>query len=169
MRKQIKKDALPEGKSQHVSLADLLPLMEEVIKAGKTFRLFPMGNSMRPLLREGKDSVLLVYISPQDVQGNDMILYRREDGAFVLHRVVAVEKDGTLTLRGDSQYYNETGISKEQVIALVQGFYRGGKYHDCESSLYYRFYLFRRRLSYPLRRFSFRVSSFLRRRLTKRR
>ena len=35
---------------------------------------------------------------------------KRKDGKYILHRVVKVCKDGTYTMRGDNQIYNEKGI-----------------------------------------------------------
>ncbi len=156
-------------REEKITLSDLLPLIEEVIGSGKAFRLFPMGKSMLPLLCEGRDSVMLVSPALKAWERGDMLLYRRADGAFVLHRVVHHEANGTLTMRGDNQYYDEKGVAPESVIAFVCGFYRNGKYHDCATSLSYRFYLWRRRLSYPARRFFVRALSYLRRKRHERR
>lgn len=41
-------------------LAEYVPLIEEVISSEGEFRLFPRGTSMLPLLRQGRDSVILV-------------------------------------------------------------------------------------------------------------
>ncbi len=158
-----------EPREEKITLSELLPLIEEVIGGGKSFRLFPMGKSMLPLLCEGRDSVMLVSPTLKAFKTGDMLLYRRKDGAFVLHRVVRAEGDGTLTMRGDNQYYDEKGVLPETVIALVCGFYRKGRYQDCEKSFSYRFYLWRRRLSYPIRRFFFRLRAFLRRKRHERR
>ena len=41
------------------ALNDTIELIEEVIGSGGEFRLFPKGVSMRPLLVQGRDSVVL--------------------------------------------------------------------------------------------------------------
>jgi len=145
---------MEEIRKEKTELKDLYPTICAVIAAGGEFMLYPNGKSMLPTIRPGKDAVLLS--APQDLQAGDMILYRRKNGAFVLHRIVRIEADGTYTLRGDNQYYDEHGILHEQVIAKVDSFYRGKKKIFCTSRRH-RFYLWRRRVSYPLRNFSFRV------------
>ena len=42
-----------------VGLAEMWPIMEEQIKADKTVKFTPGGNSMLPLIRPGVDSVLI--------------------------------------------------------------------------------------------------------------
>ena len=63
-------------------------------------------------------------------------LYQRENGSFILHRIVKVEKDGTYTCAGDGQTSLETGVRQEQVIAVVQSFTRKGKKISCQNKGY---------------------------------
>ena len=56
-----------------------------------------------------------------------MILYRRDNGMLVLHRIVRVE-DGRYTLVGDAQTELEPGIRPDQVLALVTSVCRKGKH-----------------------------------------
>jgi len=107
------------------SLEELLPLITEVTAAGGEFRLHPRGTSMRPMLREGKDSVALV--RPDAPRKREIYLYRRASGQFVLHRLMRVEKDGTLTFCGDNQLLLEHGITSDVLIARVEAYYRGQK------------------------------------------
>ncbi|MBQ3483703.1 MAG: S24/S26 family peptidase [Clostridia bacterium] len=107
------------------SLEELLPLITEVTEAGGEFRLHPRGTSMRPMLREGKDSVVLV--RPDTPRKREIYLYRRASGQFVLHRLLRVEKNGTLTFCGDNQLYLERGIAADALIARVSAYYRGKK------------------------------------------
>ncbi len=148
---------------QQIELADLLPIMQEVFDRGSTFRLAPSGRSMLPTIREGVDSVLLTRAEPERVAVGDMVLYRRENGAFVLHRVVRREQDGSLTMRGDNQYSDERGILPSQLIATVLGIYHGETYIPCTDRGYLAAQR-RRRRSYPWRRFFFRAHRFIRRR-----
>lgn len=73
-------------------------MIRAVISAGGCFRLWPRGRSMRPLLREGRDSVLLA--APDGAEVGDSLLIRTPDGRFLLHRAVAL--DETVTLKGDA-------------------------------------------------------------------
>ena len=43
-----------------MTLVEMWPVMEEQIKTGKTVKFTPGGNSMRPMLYSGRDSVTLV-------------------------------------------------------------------------------------------------------------
>ena len=47
-----------------------------------------------------------------------MILYRRDSGRYILHRIYRVES-GSYTLVGDAQTQLETGIRPDQVLARV--------------------------------------------------
>ena len=106
---------------QVLSLDELYPIIDEVISSGGEFRLYPRGTSMMPLLREGLDSVLLV--SPRDVSVNDIVLYKRDDGHFVLHRVVKI-KNGEYIMCGDNQYILERGITASHLLARVKCVFR---------------------------------------------
>jgi hypothetical protein len=54
-----------------------------------------------------------------------MLLYRRKNGQYVLHRVAMAGQ--TLTLIGDGQVGLEPGIQSEQVLAVVSAVRRKGK------------------------------------------
>lgn len=47
-----------------------------------------------------------------------MILYRRDNGAYILHRIYRVTPDG-YRLVGDAQILIEKGVRPDQVLALV--------------------------------------------------
>ena len=135
-----------------IKLHDLLPIVKEVLASGNEFRIHPEGVRMLPYLKEGRDAVMLHPFDGRPRRG-DLLLYERTCGTLVLHRVVKVEKNGTISFRGDNQYFIERGIRPEQVIATVKRFYRNGKeiYTDALAS---RLYCARRTLFYPWRRIS---------------
>lgn len=111
-------------------MEDMWPLIADTLLAGGDFRLFTRGTSMRPLLREGRDSVLLESVTTPAV--GDILLYRRQEGQFVLHRLVNVTKTG-LSFLGDGQRTLEEGVPAECVLARVKGIYRDERYYpiDC--------------------------------------
>lgn len=109
---------------QFVNLCDLYPVIDEVISSGGEFRMYPRGVSMLPLLVQGEDSVVLVSLG--DVCVNDMILYRRDNGQFVLHRLVKIEGD-EYVMCGDNQGELERGIKREHLLAKVKYFYKKDK------------------------------------------
>ena len=124
-----------------------MPLIEERLSAGQRVKLSPRGISMLPMSRQGKDSV---YLSspPEKLKKFDIPLYRREDGSFVLHRVVKVGE--TYTCIGDNQFRTEKGIEHSSVIAVVTAFEREGKYYSVLGKGY-RLYCMLWHLSRPAR------------------
>jgi len=106
------------------SLEGLLPTMEKIFDEGGCFRLYPRGVSMRPLLREGIDSVLLVRDGVPSV--GDIVLCRRKSGSFILHRVHKIEGE-SLYLTADSYPAEEPEgpLPLSSVTARVSAVYRG--------------------------------------------
>ncbi len=119
-----------------VSMADLVPLIKEVVSGGGKFSFKVTGGSMFPLLIEGRDSVILEKVDT--LKAGDIILYQRDDGNYVLHRIVKI-KGGELYLCGDAQFVVEYPIRYDQVIAVVTAFVRGGETIKI-TDLKYKFY-----------------------------
>lgn len=107
-------------------MQDLMPLLMDTLQKGGSVKFQPKGTSMLPMLRQGIDSVVLAPM-PAELKRYDIPLYRRRDGSYVLHRIVDVGK--TITCMGDNQFVPERGITREQMLGIVVGFYRGDKYH----------------------------------------
>ena len=72
---------------------------------------------MSPFLIHGRDTVYLSRLTRPARRG-DVLLYRRDNGAYVLHRVYAVKAEG-YTMVGDAQTELEPGIRPDQIIAIV--------------------------------------------------
>lgn len=107
------------------NIEDISGVIKAVIESGGEFRLLPRGTSMLPYIREGRDSVALAK-PKRGVKKHDIILYRRYNGKYVLHRVVGVNKDGYI-MCGDNQTVFEPEIREEQIIGVVAAVYRGDK------------------------------------------
>ena len=142
-------------------MAQLMPLIRERLEAGQTVRFSPMGVSMLPMLRQGIDSVVLSPV-PEKLKKYDLPLYQRDDGKFILHRIVQV--GDTYTCMGDNQFQPEPGLRHDQMIALVTAFYRGERQIHCDSPLY-QLYCRVWHYSRPVRRFWRRGIGWLRRHL----
>lgn len=100
------------------------PLLSAMEEAG-TVPLVISGSSMTPFLAHGRDTVFLSKIE-RPLQRGDMVLYRRDNGAYILHRVCRVEGDA-YTFVGDAQTRLERGIRRDQTLALVTAVQRKGK------------------------------------------
>ena len=101
-------------------MSEMVGLIEEVISGDGEFRLYPKGTSMLPLIKQGKDSVILV--KPGLLSIGDIVLYKRKSGQFVLHRIIKI-KGKDLFLCGDNQSDIEKGITTDNVIAKVKAVY----------------------------------------------
>ena len=112
---------------------EMMPLIIERLSVGGEVKISPKGVSMLPMLRQGKDSVILSPV-PETLQKYDLPLYKRDDGKYVLHRIVSVGE--TLECVGDNHYEIEKNIRKDQIIAVVTAFYRGEKLWKTDNLIY---------------------------------
>ncbi len=122
-----------------MKLEDALPLIEAAFSAGAPFRFFQRGTSMMPMLRQGKDSVQLVSPKVRKPQKGEVIFYRRENGQFVLHRAIGVDKNGNFIACGDCQVIPEKGIKPDSIIGVLEGFYRGDDFVSADNAEYKRY------------------------------
>lgn len=117
-----------------VPMEDLMPLIQEVLSKGQDVHISPKGVSMLPMLRQGIDSVVLSPIT-KELRKYDIPLYRRDNGKYVLHRIVDVGNGYTCI--GDNQFSPEPNLRHEQMIAVVTAFYRGNKKYSTSSLAYW--------------------------------
>ena len=92
--------------SKEVQLEELMPIIRESLAAGNNVRFLPKGVSMLPMLRQGTDSVLLSPL-PETLKKYDLPLYQRDNGQYVLHRIVKTGE--TYTCVGDNQFFWKPG------------------------------------------------------------
>lgn len=104
-----------------VLMDQLLGLLEET----ESVPLVISGSSMVPFLVHGRDTVYLSKVK-RPLKKGDMILYRRDNGAYILHRICRVDGE-TYTLVGDAQTWLEPGVRQDQVLAVVSAVCRKGK------------------------------------------
>ena len=88
-----------------------------------TIRL--QGESMRPLIRKGRDRVTIVPVK-RSLKVGDIVLFRSGDGRYVVHRVCALRTDMVCTL-GDNCSFNDGWIPREDVWGLVVKMERNGR------------------------------------------
>lgn len=118
-----------------IGMEDLSCLMEDVFVQGGTFRFIPLGRSMLPTIREKKDTVILQNPERKVPGKYDVVLYKRTNGQFVLHRITGIS-NGRYTMCGDNQYITEPGIEKEQILGVLTSFIRNGKQISSDAFLY---------------------------------
>lgn len=135
------------------SIHEIAPYIKEAIENGKDVRLTVTGFSMYPLLRDGSDDVILT--KSAKIKKHDVVLFKRENGDFVLHRVIKV-KGNILTIAGDNETKKERSVPKDNVIASMKAFVRSGKIHTTDA-LWYKIYSKLWLFIFPLRHIAARV------------
>ena len=124
--------------SVKMTMEELLPFIEEAFKNNQSFKIPVTGTSMLPLLVQGRDFVIIEEIKTP-LKTGDLPLYRRADGTFVLHRIVAVNEDGSFVMCGDNQFLKEYGITESNIIGVVTEIIRDGKSFSVEDERYKKY------------------------------
>ena len=96
------------------------------------------GASMLPLLKEGRDQVVIKQIK-NPIRKGDVLLYVRPDGTHVLHRVYKATKN-FLVMCGDNQTILEYNVRFDAVLGVLDGIYSGRRYINVNKSLKYKLY-----------------------------
>ena len=138
---------------------DIAKLLEEGHKA----RISPEGYSMYPLIIPGRDHVELEpFVKQRDkLHRGDILLYRRDTGLLVLHRVHRIDPQGRLYFCGDNQSDLEGPIMQRQVLGKVSRINRKGREfstHNVRYKFYSGFWI----ISRPLRPLMHTVAQGLR-------
>ena len=119
-------------KTVTLPMEQLIGVVQLQLSQQGTASLVVTGNSMWPLFRHMRDRVLLA--PPENCQKGDIVLYQRENGRFVLHRIVKTEKEICICC-GDNQCEKET-IQKDWILAVVTDFERKGKLYSVTAKGY---------------------------------
>ncbi len=106
---------------------------EELKKYGRL--IYPnVGVSMMPLLRQHRD-LMIIEPTKGKCQKYDAVLYRRENGQYVLHRILKV-RENDYVICGDNCYTCEYGITDKHILGVLTGFVRDGKTYYVDNKLY---------------------------------
>ena len=98
---------------------------EEIIRRDGRLIYTNGGDSMRPLIRECLD--LLIMTNPDGkLKKYDVPLYRRDTGQYVLHRVLKVRKEDYV-ICGDNRWQKEYGVTDRQIIGVLTAVVRDGR------------------------------------------
>ena len=114
-----------EHKVRVLEPEQLMPQLLELLEVTESVPLVISGSSMTPFLAHGRDTVYLTKIR-KPLKRGDMVLYRRDSGNYILHRVYRMKED-SYTMVGDAQTWLETGIRRDQILARVTAVCRRGK------------------------------------------
>lgn len=115
----------------------VFPAAIELMDNNIRVRITVTGRSMYPFLRENLDSVELKRTDYSEIKRGDIVLILRDNGMYVLHRVLRKEREYFFMV-GDAQQWIEGPLNPEQLIAKVTSVWRGNKCITC-STLSWRF------------------------------
>lgn len=120
--------------SNKISISEMAPLICEALEKNGEVSFVSTGRSMLPVIRDRKDTVTLTK-PPRNIKKGDVAFYRRDNGQYILHRVMFVNGD-TYVLRGDNRWDNEYNVSRSQIIGVLKSFERNGKVHNVTDRSY---------------------------------
>ena len=132
--------------------------IEEIIERDGQILEMPVGVSMWPMLKNRRDAIVIQKVA-RPLKTNDVVLYKRSNNRYVLHRIIRIDGD-SLVIRGDNCDRSERDVKTGDVIGVLQGFYKGKRYIDCDRNRGYKIYVFLCRATYlpriPVRK-AFRI------------
>ncbi|GEM_PF-295704 len=135
---------------------------EEVLNSTGKLLYKNVGVSMMPLIREGKDIMIIEKEPLNNLKKLDAVLFTRPGvigrGAYVLHRILKVNKDGTYWIVGDHCFGGET-VKRENIIGVLTGVVRDGKTISINDKNY-KFYVHLWCDLYPIRFIILRIKYF---------
>ena len=143
-----------------INMETLLPFIEEAFSRNLDFQIPITGTSMNPLLYQNRDYVKIQKpVLPLKI--GDIPLYRRKDGAFVLHRVVGIKDNGEYIMCGDNQFLLEYGITDTNIIGIAKTLIIDGKEINVDSDVEYlkhkKKFVENVGVRYPIRRLRYKL------------
>lgn len=98
---------------------------EDVIERDGRLIYTNVGDSMRPLIRQDRD-ILIIEKPVGRLKKYDVPLYKRDSGQYVLHRILKV-RERDYVICGDNRYSKEYGITDRNIIGVLMAVVRDGK------------------------------------------
>ena len=136
---------------------------EEVLNSNGRLVYTNVGVSMLPLIREGRDIMIIEKRGVSLLKKYDAVLYRRENikgrGEYVLHRIIKILPDGNFYIVGDNCTNGET-VKPSQILGVLTGLIRNGKPVDL-TGFRYKAYIALWCAPYRLRFFVLRANRFM--------
>jgi len=111
---------------------------EEIINTQGKLIYTNKGDSMMPLIKEGRDLIVISKVNGR-LKKYDVPLYKRDNGQYVLHRILKV-RENDYVICGDNRYYKEYGITDKHIIGVLTAVIRKDK-EISVNSFGYRLYV----------------------------
>lgn len=103
--------------------------VERLLNEGGEVMITIRGNSMQPVLRDGRDKVVLRRYEGSEVLRGEVMLFRYR-GGHVLHRVVSVEGE-RITFAGDGNYKLYEQAQRSDIVARMVAYIKDGRRVEC--------------------------------------
>lgn len=113
---------------------------EQVLEQHGRFVHTNVGDSMLPLLRQGRDLMVIEKRPEGRCKRYDAVLYKRPNGKYVLHRILKVRPQDYV-ICGDNRYTREYGVPDEWIIGILTAVLRDGKKMVPVTDWRYRLYV----------------------------
>ena len=127
--------------------------IEEVLKEEGLFVSTTVGVSMFPMLRNRRDTIIVMPYKGR-LKKYDVPIYKRGSD-YILHRIIEVRPD-SYVICGDNCIQKEYGITDEQILGVLTGFYRGSKKINMDG-VGYKLYVRVWHILYPVRKIYGRI------------
>lgn len=111
---------------------------EEILEKEGVLLYTNVGTSMMPLLREGRDIMVIEKKGPERCKKYDVPLYKRDNGQYILHRILEV-REHDYVICGDNQWHKETGITDRHILGVLKAVIRDGKEISVDDLEYLRY------------------------------
>lgn len=119
----------------------MIKTIEDIIREKGFYITRPKGTSMFPMLNQNKNEICVIKANADEINKYDVPLYKRENGEYVLHRVIDIDDSGFVCC-GDNQWVPEYGVRGEQIIGKLDRWYKGKKEHTVRDASYLRYVKF---------------------------
>ena len=136
---------------------------EEIIERDGKLVYTTRGYSMKPLLRQHRDLVVISKIT-EPLKKYDVILFKRNN-KYLLHRIIKV-KENSYDTAGDHNWWKEYDVTPSEIVGVLTAIVRDGKEIKPDDPSY-QFYVHLWCDIYPVRFGILRVNSLARRAASK--
>lgn len=102
----------------------MIKKFEDIINEQGQLVYTNVGDSMYPLIKPRDLLVIKKVTAP--LKKNDIPLYKRDSGQYVLHRIVKI-KNGEYYICGDNRAFIECGITDRHIIGVLTDIVREGR------------------------------------------
>lgn len=109
--------------------------IEKLLDQGNVVQFKPQGYSMYPLFVPERDEAVVEPADPVRLKRGDVVLYRRDGGILVLHRIWK-RKGDQFYLVGDNQREIEGPLRSDQMKGILVQVIRKGKVFSVRNVVY---------------------------------